>query len=147
MIFNSPAIITQYWGNNPQVYRKYDLLGHDGLDLKPEGDDLTINSISYGTITDIYYSGTYGNTILVFNFITKMSIRYAHLTKIYPKEGWTTYPDMPLGIMGESGNTTGPHLHLHLVPMEKYEIKLHPDNGYKGRVDPLQYLETHMLLK
>ena len=67
MIFNTPARITQFWGENPDHYNQYGLLGHDGLDIVPTGDDLTINAIMSGVVVESYYSETYGNTLKVYN--------------------------------------------------------------------------------
>ena len=52
---------------------------------------------------------------------------YAHLSKINVKKGQTVRAGHELGQAGDSGITTGPHLH--------YEVRL---DG--KRLDPIRYL-------
>ena len=143
MLFNSKARITQYWGENPQVYIPYGLLGHDGVDAVPQGTDWTINCIMGGIVTRAYTSESYGQTVLIYNYENKITTRYAHMSVIAVEEGWTIPEGMPLGTMGSTGHASGDHVHIHFILMGMYGVKLHPNNGYKGRVDPLSYLVSH----
>jgi hypothetical protein len=68
----------------------------------------------------------YGNFVVIDHNIDYVTL-YAHLSEIYVAEGQVVAPGDPLGTVGSTGNTTGPHLH--------FEIR---DFGY--RIDPLELL-------
>ena len=142
-VFSTPAKITQYFGENPAHYAKYDLNGHDGVDLVPtDPEDKRIYAVDSGEIIAVYESSTYGLTVKIYNKYTQSYIRYAHLSQLFVKVGETIYNGALIGILGDTGIVTGPHLHMHIVPAEPdtYEKK-HPENGYKGRMDILPFLE------
>jgi len=40
-----------------------------------------------------------------------------------------------IGVVGSSGNSSGPHLH--------YEIHLHGDSSSRGALDPVPYMAAH----
>jgi len=142
MLFNSKSRITQYFGVNKEHYEKYGLAGHDGIDLVPSEDDWAINSYTDGVVMDVYFSTTYGNTVKVFSESLKLTVRYAHLSKFFVEKGDKLTIGMPIGLMGDTGNSSGPHLHTHIVPSITYGVKLFPENGYKGRCDPLPLLNS-----
>jgi len=142
MLFNSRGRITQYFGVNKEHYERFNLEGHDGLDIVPTGDDLTIFSYTDGIVMDAYESSSYGNTIKVFSKSLNLTVRYAHLDSFLVEEGDHITIGMKIGIMGNTGNSSGSHLHTHIVPSVEYGVKLFPDNGYKGRCDPLPLLNS-----
>jgi len=142
MLFNSKSRITQYFGVNREHYESFNLSGHDGLDIVPIGDDWTINSYTEGTVTQAYVSTSYGNTIKVYSPSLRLTVRYAHLSEFLVKEGDNITIGTPIGIMGNTGNSSGAHLHTHIVPSIEYGTKLFIDNGYKGRCDPLPLLNS-----
>ena len=142
MLFNSKARITQHFGVNKEHYEQFDLEGHDGIDIVPTGDDWTINSYTEGIVMQAYTSSSYGNTVKVFSPSLRLTVRYAHLSSFLVTEGDSVTIGTPIGIMGNTGNSTGPHLHSHLVPSFEYGVKLFLDNGYKGRCDPLPLLNS-----
>ena len=50
-----------------------------------------------------------------------------------------------IGFTGNSGfpkESTGPHLHIGLVPCDKYGSFLYPYNGYGGCINPERFLST-----
>ena len=70
---------------------------------------------------------------------------YAHLQQINVQVGQTLKAGDVIGLLGTTGNSSGPHLHA--------EIRLHDDDGsYRrgtpmagGRVDPETFLIMHGL--
>ena len=68
----------------------------------------------------------YGNMVLV-EYDRQWATLYAHLDEIGVKEGTILQPGDPIGSMGDSGKTTGVHLHFELM-------------RNRDPVDPLQWL-------
>jgi murein DD-endopeptidase MepM/ murein hydrolase activator NlpD len=63
--------------------------------------------------------------------------RYCHLAArplVQPGERVTA--GRPLGLVGSSGHSSGPHLH--------YEVHLRGDTGSSGAVDPVVWMREHM---
>ena len=100
--------------------------GHKGIDLASRTGN-KIKTMAKGKVTRVKYSNKgYGNLVEIDHgngFLTK----YAHLHKIYVKEGDYLTVDDTVGEVGSTGRSTGPHLH--------YEIL------YRGHpVDPMPFM-------
>jgi hypothetical protein len=74
---------------------------------------------------------------------------YAHLQKgsITVKQGDKVKAGQPVGLLGNSGNTSAPHLHIHLMagpsPLASDGIPMSYDHyTLTGAVDPAQWAET-----
>lgn len=147
MIFNSPPRITQYFAANPEYYAQFDLFGHEGIDLVPEGGDWTIFAWTHGVVTRRYTSTVYGETVIIYEPTKGLSWRVAHMDRVYADEGAMVGIGQQLGVMGDTprgrggiGGIMRAHLHINCIPMNKWETRDFPDNGFKGRVDPLGVL-------
>lgn len=55
----------------------------------------------------------YGNFVVIDHNIDYVTL-YAHLSDIYVVEGQVIAPGEPLGRVGSTGNSTGPHLHFEI---------------------------------
>ncbi|NLB70858.1 MAG: peptidoglycan DD-metalloendopeptidase family protein [Chloroflexi bacterium] len=114
---------------------------HNGLDCKPiNGTDTSIHPIGPGKVVmiktsknkDGSYSG-YGHHIVIEHQLAdgrKIRSTYAHMAEASPmKVGDTVDHDSVLGIMGSTGQSTGPHLHLdiHESGNSSYEYSRHPN--------------------
>ncbi len=95
---------------------------HPGIDFDGKTGD-PIYPISAGKVEALQFykffqnheidSLDYGNAILVDHGNGYKSL-YAHLSKIYVKEGDEVTTDTELGEMGSTGRSTGDHLHLEV---------------------------------
>lgn len=99
---------------------------HTGLDFgAATGTELV--ALADGTITEVAYAGPYGiRTTLTLEDGT--DIWYCHQLTPLVYEGQTIEIGEPLGLVGSTGNSTGPHLHL----------EVRPDGG--APVDPAAWL-------
>ncbi len=100
---------------------------HSGLDLVgPPGSN--IQATAPGTVTFAGRRGRYGNMIEI-DHGHAISTRYGHLREIFVEVGQRIEPGQEIAIMGNSGRSTGPHLH--------YEV--HSQNR---TLDPMKFLQT-----
>jgi murein DD-endopeptidase MepM/ murein hydrolase activator NlpD len=104
---------------------------HTGLDFAaPTGTP--IMAVAGGTITEVGYSGAYGNRTIE-TLPDGTELWYCHQNEFGTSVGATVKPGQVIGYVGSTGNVTGPHLHL----------EVHPGGG--DPVDPYTALEVHGL--
>lgn len=113
---NAYLTITSYWGDG-RNHQAVDIAGAVGT---------KIYSSLAGTVVYAGYMGDYGYNVIV-DHGNGMSTRYAHCSKLYVKTGEKVSAGQTIALMGNTGNSTGPHLHFEVIL-----------NG--TRVDPAPYL-------
>lgn len=136
--------ITQKFGENPHIYKQFGLNGHNGIDYRVKFDDTPqgrryVYSAKWGTVIEVGNQGNqgYGVFVRIQHFKDEQTI-YAHLTKAYVKVGDKVETSQKIGLSGNTGFSTGAHLHFGFRPYNWTELT---KNGYKGYVNPIQYLE------
>jgi len=103
---------------------------HHGVDIPmATGDD--VRSLQGGTVTESQTRGAYGQTIVV-DHGDGLTTRYAHLSARHVQVGDTVAAGQVVGLAGQTGRATGPHLHL--------EVR---ENGFA--IDPLSLDAARML--
>lgn len=104
---------------------------HTGVDFAtPTGT--TVRSAGPGTVVLAGYAGDYGNAVIV-RMTDGYYALYAHLSEISVEYNEWIETGEEIGKSGDTGNSTGPHLH--------FEIRTGPTYGTD--VDPLAYLADH----
>ena len=100
---------------------------HDGVDLAaPQGS--SIKSVLGGKVTYVGPKGGYGNVVEVMQDDGTKAL-YGHTSKSLVKKGDTVSAAQPIALVGSTGNSTGPHLHLTIY-------------GKGGQaIDPQKYLK------
>ena len=108
-------IITQGFGENPDVYRRWGLPGHEGVDIRAP-----LNANVYACADGVVYrvhDGTgnhpYGVHIRIQHADGYRTI-YAHLNRALVHSGQTVRAGDLIGLANSTGNSTGHHLHLTL---------------------------------
>jgi murein DD-endopeptidase MepM/ murein hydrolase activator NlpD len=102
---------------------------HTGLDFAaPSGTP--IHAVAGGTITEVGWAGAYGNRT-VETLKDGTEIWYCHQSAVGVKPGQTVFASQEIGLVGATGNTTGPHLHVEVRP------------GAGDPVDPYQAFVFH----
>lgn len=125
--------------------------GVDVVKYKSQIDKVTAHSSGRVLRTVDYLSGTngiidkagmgYGNYVMLLhdnNYVTL----YAHMEAVYVREGQTVAQGDEIGLMGNTGNSFGAHLHFEL---RKYKSNpcgnLHDLSAYEW-LDPTDYLDA-----
>ncbi|MBN2005717.1 MAG: peptidoglycan DD-metalloendopeptidase family protein [Anaerolineae bacterium] len=135
--------ITQAFGANPQVYQSFGLPGHEGIDFGiPVGS--SVYAAADGIVNEIRLDGDsdivrkpYGNQIRILHPGGYESI-YAQLSQVIVMQGQVVKAGQPIALSGNTGQSTGPHLHFMLKlsgATERGETE-YP----KDVIDPTPYL-------
>ncbi|KAB8169686.1 peptidoglycan DD-metalloendopeptidase family protein [Streptomyces sp. 3MP-14] len=104
---------------------------HTGVDFAaPVGTP--VHSVGPGRVIETGYSGDYGNAVTVAMDDGHFTL-YAHLDSIAVEPGQSVTAESWLGDSGNTGRSTGPHLH--------FEVRT--SNVYGSDIDPLSYLVGH----
>ncbi|MEK7662396.1 MAG: peptidoglycan DD-metalloendopeptidase family protein [Patescibacteria group bacterium] len=156
--------ITQYFGDtpfatkNPQVYHGK---GHNGIDLKASvGTKIKASLggrvVGTGNTDTSCYKASYGKWVLL-EHGNGLSTIYGHLSLIKVSQGEIVSTGQVIGYSGNTGYTTGPHLHFTVLASKAVRISeptgpnkyisitcgtylrlpISPQNGY---LNPLSYL-------
>ena len=105
--------------HNREFHKGLDIAGHAGTEIFASAD---------GVVTYCGRKGSFGRTVMIdhgYGMVTK----YAHTKKILVNRGEYVKRGDVIALMGNSGRSTGPHLH--------YEVLL---NGV--HVNPLNYIQN-----
>ena len=90
---------------------------HSGLDFRaPSGTK--VRSLGAGKVIFAGRRGGYGNAVEI-KHSNGMVSRYAHLSKIRVKVGASVNRHTTIGLVGSTGRSTGPHLHLEVRSNDK----------------------------
>jgi murein DD-endopeptidase MepM/ murein hydrolase activator NlpD len=151
--------VTQYFGDTPFSSKNaqiYNGGGHNGIDLRASVGTPVLAS-SPGVVLGVAdtdkqcYKASYGKWILVGHH-NGLATLYAHLSLFEVSEGDTIQAGQVLGYSGNTGYSTGPHLHFAVFAKQAVRVTseyksrvcgtqltlpLSPRNGY---LNPLSYL-------
>ncbi len=88
---------------------------HPGIDIA-KGGTVPIVASASGTVIKSYYSGSYGNVIFIAHYLNGQTYTtvYAHLRDRYVGNGSSVQKGQKIGIMGNTGRSTGQHLHFEI---------------------------------
>jgi murein DD-endopeptidase MepM/ murein hydrolase activator NlpD len=106
---------------------------HKGLDLAaPEGTQIV--AALPGTVVSAGYENGYGNTVLV-QHPGGLQTRYGHLASLSVKAGDQVNEASVLGTVGNTGHSTGPHLHFEVIRLGK---QVDPTMGFGSQLASLK---------
>lgn len=100
--------VTQWYGG---------IGGHMGVDLSSSNKSITVYPIASGQVSAKFYDA-YGALVLKIRHRVGGKIiysTYAHLRSWYVSVGQNVTENTPIGQMGSTGYSTGPHLHLEIT--------------------------------
>jgi murein DD-endopeptidase MepM/ murein hydrolase activator NlpD len=125
----TPATISSRFG-----WRTHPLTGsrrfHSGVDIAaPTGAPVV--ATASGTVVSAGWNGGYGNAVIIQHNDTQQTL-YGHLSKVSVKLGEMIAQGTIIGLVGSTGNSTGPHLH--------FESRT-PTVGVWTAVDPSQEIQ------
>lgn len=139
MIFSplpGTPLITQGFGQRPDIYAQFGLQGHNGIDFGVESG--TIVYAPHDGIAKVKDDGASGYGLhLVIDDPKRRSI-LAHLSECLVQDGQTVYQGDPIAKSGNSGMSSGPHLHWTYKALANGAVK-NKENGYDGAIDVTEF--------
>lgn len=136
--FDGEYQITQLFGENPEIYARFGLKGHNGMDFAAPTGTVLYSPIT-GTVTEVREDpGGYGNYVKIEN--PELAVLLAHLSRFTVGETQQVTEGEQVGWSGNTGFSTGPHLHFGIFTKPRQS-----SNGYNGYVDPLPYLKGEIM--
>lgn len=152
----SEIYISQLFGMNPQIYQKFGMTGHNGIDIAaPKGTPVTashdgfiVESVAtddgYGLRIQLYFEEDGYGWVVINGHFDKLAfskISYNLKERRYPvKEGQV------LGWVDSTGFSTGHHDHFGLRQLKNYQI-LNYNNGTFGWINPIGYMKDSSVME
>jgi murein DD-endopeptidase MepM/ murein hydrolase activator NlpD len=131
------SLLSQRFGENPDMYKPFGLKGHNGLDWPcPEGTELYASHD--GRVTQVSTDEKAGMGVVIEGVDGKTI--YWHMSKVIAPKGILVQRGDLIGLSGNTGFSTGPHLHFGYKP-----LPIDRSNGYDGAVDPKPLLVWDVL--
>lgn len=134
-IFKGDYPISQYFANNPGYYAQYGFNGHEGVDFAtPVGVEILAPFKRNIILQDQNdpKSGAYGNYIVVWDPDQKCVIWFCHLSENFVDFGKEYPKGAVLGKTGNTGKSSGPHVHVNFAETDANRNRLNTNNGFKG---------------
>ncbi len=132
--FRGAFRLTQAFGENPHMYRRLGLPGHNGLDWgMPEGQEILAVDDGFVIRVEERPDG-FGKHIKVQHAWGQTL--YAHLSEFKVTLNQPVERGQVIGLSGNTGFSTGPHLHfgMRVKPYDK-------GDGWYGYTNPQRYLQ------
>lgn len=101
---------------------------HSGVDIRNDSG-AKIVAPADGVVVANGYDNSHGNFIEI-NHGNRFQTRYLHLQQDFVKQGDTVARGQVIGLVGNSGRSTGPHLHYEI----RYRDKL---------IDPVKFIQVN----
>lgn len=114
-IFSSPTkgILSSRYG-----YRTSPITGiwsfHGGIDIANNTGTPILNA-THGVVSYVAYNTPVYGTMVLIRHAGGFQTLYAHLSKVYVKKGQRISRGRTVGVMGNTGLSTGPHLHFSII--------------------------------
>lgn len=86
---------------------------HQGIDLGSMSSGAILAADSGLVVYSGWANGGYGNTVMIDHGNGYQTL-YAHMSVLYAICGQSVYQGTPIGVIGSTGNSTGPHLHFEI---------------------------------
>jgi hypothetical protein len=131
--FRGQFRLTQAFGENPRVYRRFGLPGHNGLDWgMPVGTDIL--AVDEGFVIRVEEDPNGFGKFIKLQHCWGQSL-YAHLNEFRVVLNQPVQQGQVIALSGNTGFSTGPHLHfgMRIKPYDKAD-------GWYGYTNPQRFL-------
>ena len=136
-IFIGDYRISQLFGVNPLYYRRFGLWGHEGVDWATPVGVKVISPFATATVLRSGWDNAYGYYVVLWDQKQRCAVWFCHLSKILVRGGQVIRRGVIVGHTGNTGNSSGPHLHVSFVETDANGNRLNRLNGYQGYLNIL----------
>ena len=138
---SGPLVVTQAFGARPEVYARWNLPGHEGLDLRAAAGT-PVMAVDDGQVALASDKGAYGLHYRIGHSWGESV--YAHLSKLLVMQGQRVTRGQVIGLSGNTGNSDGPHLHfgLRVAPFFRDSKR----DKWQGFCNPERYFHPERFL-
>lgn len=142
----NPPKISQSFGQRPEVYKKFGLKAHNGLDyIIPEGTPLLA---THDGIAKVGFDKIgYGNYIYIIDKVYGKETVLGHCSKVIKKDGERVYAGEVVAYSGNTGFSEAPHLHFGFRRIDSNGKVIDYNNGYFGYIDLMKIKNSIGLVK
>ena len=107
-----PAAINSLFGERRDPLHQNRLRFHYGVDLEANYGAI-IHATAGGLVLEAGWHAGHGRSVLI-QHANGYRSRYAHLSQVIAVRGQHLNAGQPVGLVGNSGHSTGPHLHFEV---------------------------------
>jgi len=130
--------ITQLFGKTVSSKRLYASGSHSGLDFRASVGT-PVKAMADGVVagrgdTDTQCSGVSFGKFILIKYNNGLAGTYGHLSLIKSNVGDSVSRGEVVGYTGNTGYSTGPHLHVSLYPRDAVEVKTVPSKSCPGKI-------------
>ena len=110
---------------------------HNGVDFRAR-TPVPVKAMADGIVggigdTDLQCSGVSFGRFILLKYNNGLASTYGHLSLIKVKKGDTVVRGQIVGYTGNTGYSTGPHLHVSIYPKDAVDVKTLPSKSCPGR--------------
>lgn len=111
---------------------------HNGIDLKADHED--VYAVLDGLVTESGWDTKGGGNYIKIKHYDRFETAYLHLSQMYYKVGEKVRAGFIIGKSGNTGNSTGPHLHF---AVKEYGRNINPANFLNDLINANQLITTY----
>jgi hypothetical protein len=131
--------VTQWYGERPEYYAQFGLRGHNGIDYSAVvGTPVKAVADGYISWVDNDPPG-YGRYVRIWHPALRVFSFYGHLSEPKVVKGDTVKQGDIIGLSGDTGNSTGPHLHYEIRVADAAGHYLAVEGMKNGAIDPVSF--------
>ena len=131
-IFEGNYRVSQKYGDRRWYYIKFGLAGHEGVDWATPVGVKTLNPFQKARVLRAGFDSKYGWHVVLWDMKQLCAVWYCHLSKILVRVGEDISLGKAVALTGNTGNTTGAHIHVNFVETTSTGGRKNIFNGYKG---------------
>ncbi|MBV2165376.1 MAG: M23 family metallopeptidase [Kaistella sp.] len=111
---------------------------HNGIDLKADHED--VYAVLDGIVTESGWDSKGGGNYIKIKHFDRFETAYLHLSQLYYKTGEKVRAGFIIGKSGNTGNSTGPHLHF---AVKEYGRNINPSHFLNDLINANQLITTY----
>ncbi|QIY83750.1 M23 family metallopeptidase [Chryseobacterium sp. NEB161] len=111
---------------------------HNGIDLKADHED--VYAVLDGIVIESGWDSKGGGNYIKIKHFDRFETAYLHLSQLYYRTGEKVRAGFIIGKSGNTGNSTGPHLHF---AVKKYGRSINPAHFLNDLINANQLIATY----